>query len=119
MEQRVTVSPAIEALVHEAIYALKAGFEQRVALAPATEALVHEGIQALKVIESRFVVPSATEALVQESLHAIKFIGILLAFSLVTLALALGGFSYVLWARDRRQVTAHRDLQNFDGRKRE
>jgi len=69
--------------------------------------------------EQHVVVSPATEVLVRDLVRAIKFIGVLLAFSIVVLALALGGLSYVLWAKDRKPAVAHRDDQKIDRRKHE
>jgi hypothetical protein len=69
--------------------------------------------------EQHVAMSPATEVLIRLVVRAIISVGILLALSIVLLALALGCLSYVLWTKDRKPPLAHRDDQKLDGRKHE
>lgn len=69
--------------------------------------------------EQHVIIPPATETFVNYAIHVFAIIGLLLSFSIALLALSLGILSYVLWARDHKQVIVHREHQRLDERKHE
>lgn len=64
--------------------------------------------------DQHVIVPPETEAFVQRVIFALRFVGILLALSIFTLALALCVLSYALWVNGCKQAAAHRNHQKLD-----